>query len=85
MSLFYDFYNFSAGLGKGSLQGFEIDAADMAEGLWFLWVYVVIEFIQGSKPCAITDNEVHTVCGFKFLGGGSNGQVIFERVNWLKN
>lgn len=41
----------------------------------------MIEFIQGSKPCAITDNEVHTVCGFKFLGGGSNGQVIFERVN----
>lgn len=40
--LFCEFYIFSAGLGKVSLQGFKIDTADMAEGLW---VYGVIEFI----------------------------------------
>ena len=32
--LFCEFYSFSAELGKVSLQGFEIDTADMAKSLW---------------------------------------------------
>lgn len=35
--LFCDFYNFSARLGNVSLQGSEIETADVAEGLrWFM-------------------------------------------------
>lgn len=63
-----------------SLHGFEIDTADVVEGLWLFILWLNLFKIVIS-PLQLLLMKYILYMDLRVLAGGINGQAIFERVN----